>query len=113
MLAGWSIHPEYEKVAWNSALTYDMIFTQPVVYEFENLKAPTLLIIGQLDRTALGKQQVAEELRKTMGNYPKLGKETKVKIAGSVLIELPSVGHLPHIEAFEQFISPVLAFLKK
>ena len=111
MLAGWSLHPDYKIVAWNSALTYDMIFTQPVVYEFQNLKTPTLLIIGQLDRTALGKQQVSEELRKTMGDYPKLGRDTKQKIPGSVLVEINNVGHLPHIEAFEQFIGPLLQFL--
>ena len=113
MLAGWTLHPEYERVAWNSALTYDMIFTQPVVYEFQHIKIPTLLIIGQLDRTALGKQQAPEELRATMGNYPKLGKETKQKIAGSQLVELDNVGHLPHIEAFDRFINPLLNFLKQ
>ena len=113
ILAGWSIHPGYRTVAWNAALTYDMIFTQPVVYEFDKIKTPTLLIIGQLDRTALGKQQVAEEIRKTMGNYPKLGKEINQKIPGSKLIELNNVGHLPHIEAFEQFITPLLEFLRR
>ncbi len=111
MLAGWSAHPDYKTVAWNSALTYDMIFTQPVIYEFEHIKAPTLLIIGQLDRTALGKQQVPEETRKNMGNYPRMGRETQQKIQGSVLIELPNVGHLPHIEAFDQFIAPLISFL--
>ncbi|MBT1705544.1 alpha/beta hydrolase, partial [Chryseosolibacter indicus] len=45
--AGWTTNPNYKLIAWNSALTYDMIFTQPVVYEFQNIKAPTLLIIGQ------------------------------------------------------------------
>lgn len=113
MLAGWTLHPEYERVAWNSALTYDMIFTQPVVYEFQNIKTPTLLIIGQLDRTALGKQQVPEEVRVTMGNYPRLGMDAKQKIAGSQLVELDNVGHLPHIEAFDRFIKPVLDFLNQ
>lgn len=112
ILAGWSLHPHYSTVAWNAALTYDMIFTQPVLYEFEKLKTPTLLIIGQSDRTALGKQQATEEVQKTMGNYPKLGKETKQKIQGSILVELNNIGHLPHIEAFDQFITPLLAFLK-
>jgi pimeloyl-ACP methyl ester carboxylesterase len=83
------------------------------LYEFENIKTPTLLIIGQLDRTALGKQQLPEELRKTMGDYPKLGKLTQQKIAGSQLVELDNIGHLPHIEAFARFITPLLDFLKK
>jgi pimeloyl-ACP methyl ester carboxylesterase len=37
--------------AWNMALTTDMLFTQPVYYEFNKIKVPTTLIIGELDRT--------------------------------------------------------------
>ena len=89
-----------------------MIFTQPVCYEFENMKVPTLLIIGQLDRTAIGKNLVGENVRKTLGNYPELGKLTHEKIKGSKLVELNGVGHAPHIEAFNRFIQPLLEFLK-
>ena len=78
--AGWTLSKDYDRIAWNSALTYDMIYTQPVYYEFENIKAPTLLIIGQLDRTALGKNFVSEDVKKTLGNYPALGKLTHEKI---------------------------------
>ncbi len=46
LLAGWTLDPDYAKIAWNSALTYDMIFTQPVIYEFKDLTCPVLLIIG-------------------------------------------------------------------
>ena len=111
ILAGWTLNPEYPSIAWNSALTYDMIFTQPVVYEFPEVTAPTLLIIGQRDKTALGKNLVSEEVRKTMGNYPKLGKKTNNAIPGSQLVELYGVGHMPHIEAYDQFIQPLMDFL--
>ena len=110
--AGWTLSKDYDRVAWNSALTYDMIYTQPVCYEFENIKTPTLLIIGQLDRTALGKNLVSEETRKTLGNYPVLGKQTHEKIKGSQLVELEGVGHVPHVEVFDQFIQALLQFLK-
>ncbi len=89
-----------------------MIYTQPVCYEFENITAPALLIIGQLDRTALGKNLVSEDVRKTLGNYPELGKLTHEKIKGSQLVELDGVGHVPHIEAFDKFIHALLEFLK-
>lgn len=46
LLTGWTKHPDYPVVAMTNAQTSDMIFTQPVVYEFKNLKVPTLLIIG-------------------------------------------------------------------
>ena len=112
MLAGWTLSPEYPVIAWNSALTYDMVYTQPVVYEFPQVKVPTLLIIGQLDRTALGKNLVSEEVRQTLGNYPRLGQETAAAIPNARLVELDGVGHLPHIEAYERFLEPLLGFLK-
>jgi pimeloyl-ACP methyl ester carboxylesterase len=110
--AGWTLGKDYDRIAWNSALTYDMIYSQPVCYEFENVKTPTLLIIGQLDRTALGKNLVNEDARKTLGNYPVLGKLAHEKIKGSRLVALDGVGHIPHIEAFDRFIQPLLDFLK-
>lgn len=113
LLAGWTLDKNYPRVAWNAARTSDMIFTQPVLYEFEDLRIPTLLIIGQRDRTAIGKNLAPKEVAATMGNYPKLGKQTAAKIKNSQLVELENVGHLPHIEAFSRFIIPLLDFLNK
>ena len=113
LLAGWTLNSNYETIAWNNALTYDMIFTQPVVYEFQYITAPTLLIIGTRDRTALGKPLVSEDVRKTMGLYGELGKKTQHAIPNSELVEIENVGHLPHIEKFESFITPLLQFLKQ
>lgn len=113
LLTGWVKDKDYPVVAWNNALTSDMVFTQPVCYEFGNIKAPTLLMIGTRDRTAIGKQNVPKEVQATMGQYQKLGKETQKKIPNAKLIELDNVGHLPHIEAFERFVEPLVEFLKK
>lgn len=113
LLAGWTLNSDYKTIAWNAALTYDMIFTQPVVYEFKYIKAPTLLIIGTRDRTALGKPLVSQEVRKTMGLYNELGKETQKTIPNAQLVEIANVGHLPHIEKFNDFIAPLISFLKQ
>lgn len=113
LLAGWTLNSDYKTIAWNSALTYDMIFTQPVIYEFKNITAPTLLIIGTRDRTALGKPLVSPETRKTMGLYNVLGKKTQQTIPNAQLVEIENVGHLPHIEKFNAFINPLILFLKK
>jgi pimeloyl-ACP methyl ester carboxylesterase len=112
ILAGWTLNSDYERIAWNAALTYDMIFTQPVLYEFKNISCPTLLIIGTRDRTALGKPLVSKEVRRTMGLYEQLGKQTQQVIPDARLLEIPNVGHLPHIESFQAFITPLLAFLE-
>ncbi|MBT1705303.1 alpha/beta fold hydrolase, partial [Chryseosolibacter indicus] len=69
--------------------------------------------IGQRDRTAIGKNTIPEDVRKTLGNYPQLGRDTQKKILNSKLVELDNVGHLPHIEAFDRFIKPLLDFLSK
>ena len=113
MTAGWTNNIKYSLIAWCSALTYDMIMTQPVVYELKHLNTPTLLIIGLNDKTALGKELVSMEVQQSMGNYAVLGKETAHKIKGSVLIELDNTGHLPHIQSFEKFITPLLSFIQK
>jgi pimeloyl-ACP methyl ester carboxylesterase len=113
LLSGVTLDKNYPLVAWNNALTTDMIITQPVVYELENIKAPTLLITGQSDRTAIGKDLVPKEVALTMGNYPALGLQTKRKIPNSELVKIEGTGHLPHIESFDKFIQPLLAFLRK
>ena len=112
LLAGWTLNSDYKTIAWNSALTYDMIFTQPVVYEFKNISSPTLLIIGTRDRTALGKGLVSEDVRKTMGLYNELGEKAQKIIPNAQLVEIENVGHLPHIEKFNSFIKPLIKFLK-
>lgn len=112
VLAGWTLNEDYPIIAWNNALTYDMIFTQPVVYEFKDVEAPTLLIIGTRDRTALGKPLVSKEKQKEMGRYDRLGKRTEREIPNAKLVEIQDIGHLPHIEDFDSFIKPLKRFLK-
>lgn len=63
MLAGLNAGKGHEKVAWNSALIYDMIFTQPVYYEFPNIKVPTVLYIGTDDTTAIGSDIAPPEVK--------------------------------------------------
>lgn len=103
--AGWTLHPDYPLIAWNSALTFDMIFTQPVLYEFKSLKVPTALIIGQKDKTAPGKAWAPEENKKKMGLYPHLGRQAARLIPQARLYELQGLGHMPHIENLEQFFT--------
>ncbi|MCF8714854.1 alpha/beta hydrolase [Joostella atrarenae] len=112
LLAGWTLNSDYNVIAWNAALTYDMIFTQPVLYEFKNITCPTLLIIGTRDRTALGKPLVTAEVRETMGLYKELGKLTQKRIPNAELVEIENTGHLPHIEKFDKFIKPLVSFLE-
>lgn len=112
LIAGWTLHPDYPKVAWDAALTSDMIYNQPVCYEFKNIKVPTLLIIGTRDRTAIGKDRAPKELQPEMGQYQELGKKTQQQIPGSRLVEIENVGHLPHIEVYDTFWKALYDFIK-
>lgn len=111
VLSGWTVNPRYPLVAWNSALTADMIFTQPVVYEFPLLRVSTLLIIGQKDRTAIGKAWAPEAAAKNLGNYPVLGRKTARAIPGARLVEIANAGHLPQVETFDVYSEALVRFL--
>lgn len=63
MLAGMYAGPGSEQVAWNQALASDMVFNQPVVHEFGALRVPTTLLIGQQDRTAIGRDRAPDALK--------------------------------------------------
>lgn len=103
MLAGLNKGPGHEKVAWNSALIYDMIFTQPVYYEFKDLKVPTTLMIGTADTTAIGSDIASPAVKAQLGHYNVLGKQVAQLIPGARLIEFPGMGHAPQMEAPAKF----------
>ncbi len=98
MYAGLNRGPGKELVAWNSALIYDMIYTQPFFYEMEKISVPTLLMIGNKDNTAIGKDLAPPGVRESLGNYAQLGKRAAARIPGARLVEFPELGHAPQIQ---------------
>jgi pimeloyl-ACP methyl ester carboxylesterase len=102
----------FPQIAFVNALTYQMIYEQPVNYEFENIKVPTLLIIGQDDRTIVGKAKVPKEIISEHGQYPELGRNTKQKIKNARLVELEAVGHIPQCRHRKNLKKPWLIFYK-
>jgi len=107
---GWITGPDWPRVAWNAALTSDMVFTQPVVHEFPQVRVPTLLIIGQRDRTKLAGWAPPEVLEK-LGDYPALGRAAAQAIPGARLVELEGIGHVPQVEAWDAYQAALLDFL--
>ncbi|RAJ92295.1 pimeloyl-ACP methyl ester carboxylesterase [Larkinella arboricola] len=104
--------PDFNAIAWSNAVTYLMIYEQPVCYEFNRLKTPTLLIIGQEDRTVVGKNLLSKTEQARHGLYPELGRQTVKQLQSGKLIELDGVGHIPHIQAPERFLKALGDFLK-
>jgi pimeloyl-ACP methyl ester carboxylesterase len=112
MLAGMYRGAGKQIVAWNSALLYDMIYTQPVVYELGLLKMPTLLMIGDKDTTAIGKDAAPPEVQAVLGHYPELGKRAAATIPDAALVEFADLGHAPQMQDPPAFYKALLEGLK-
>jgi pimeloyl-ACP methyl ester carboxylesterase len=94
--------------AWNQALTTDMLLTQPVIREIDRIRVPTLLMIGQRDNTAIGKDAAPPSVAKRLGNYSKLGREAARRIAGSELVSFDDLGHSPQVQDAARFDAELL-----
>jgi pimeloyl-ACP methyl ester carboxylesterase len=108
MLAGLNQGPGHRLVAWNSALIYDMIFTQPIIYEVPLLKMPVVLMLGTSDTTAIGSDVAPPDVKARVGHYDVLGKEVIKRIPQGRLIEFAGLGHAPQIQDPQQFHKALL-----
>ncbi len=113
MLVGTYRSPGKTAVAWNSALLYDMIYTQPVYYEFEHIAVPTLLLIGDKDNTAIGKDLAPPSVQAELGHYPELAKQAVARIPGAKLVEFPDLGHASQIQDPAAFHKELLRGLQR
>ncbi|MFC4726877.1 alpha/beta fold hydrolase [Coralloluteibacterium thermophilus] len=95
--------PRGRDFAWSMALTSDMVFTQPVVHEFPQLRVPTTLIVGGRDRTAIGRDAAPRAVARTLGDYPALARAAAEAIPDARLVLFDDLGHLPQIEDFGRF----------
>jgi len=111
MAAGMLQGEGRERVAWNQALTYDMLYTQPVVHEFGQIAVPTTLLIGEKDNTAPGKDAAAPEVAKQLGNYPELGPKAAKAIPNAKLVTWPELGHSPQVQDPKRFNEALLKAL--
>jgi pimeloyl-ACP methyl ester carboxylesterase len=102
---------DYPRFAQVSALTYQMIYEGPILNELPRLTVPTLLVIGQNDRTVFGRRFAPPEVVRPMGNFPLLGRTAQMNIPGAVLKEFNGVGHVPHLEQPERFHAVVMDFI--
>ena len=102
----------FDKIARINAVTYQMIYEQPVIYELNRVKAPTLFIIGQSDRTIVGKEYLTDEQKNTYGQYPELGIRMSGLITNAKLIELAGMGHISHVQDIDKFAAALFPFLE-
>jgi len=92
---GWQLSPEWHRLAKVRALNRQMVYSQPVVYEFPHIEVPALILSGEEDGP----------------DFPENARNTCNAIPDCTLKLLENIGHNPHIEAPELFHSELLEFL--
>lgn len=93
---GWTLSGEWPRLAWIRASLLQMVYMEPIMYEWPRVTAKTLVIGGEKDGP----------------NFPALAKRSADTIPGAQLVLFPNVGHNPHMEAPELFYPKLMEFLK-
>ena len=81
-----------------------MIYNDPVVYDWPNIKAPTLAFGGAEDILP-GSVAVFQERMKVLANT--------IPNGNGKLHLIPGLGHVPHMEDAGKTLPPLVAFLKE
>ena len=101
-------YPRWLRAFVNS---YQMIYSQPVVYEIPLLRQPVLFLMGANDRNAPGRAFAPEALRPRMGDNTRLAQELAARMREARVEVFEGIGHLVHLEAKDRFNASMLAFL--
>ena len=105
MQAGMYRGPGKEIMAWNSALTSQMIATQPVVHELERLAMPVLLLIGDKDTTGRSSRTPPGVVT---GDFPAMSEAAAKRIPKAELVRFADMGHSPQIQDPARFHAALL-----
>jgi pimeloyl-ACP methyl ester carboxylesterase len=101
-------YPRWLRAFVNS---YQMIYSQPVVYEIPLLTLPTLFIMGANDHNAPGRPYAPAALRPKMGENALLAQALAARMTDAKVQVFEGVGHLVHLEAKDRFNAAMLSFL--
>jgi pimeloyl-ACP methyl ester carboxylesterase len=107
-MAGSGDYPRFLRVV---ALTYLMIYQNPVRGFFARLNAPVLLMAGDQDHGVPLLSYASPEMRGKIPGLIEAAREVVLEIPDGKLVEFAGLGHVPHLEAPEQFEKAVLGFL--
>ncbi|HEX7284333.1 MAG TPA: alpha/beta hydrolase [Vicinamibacterales bacterium] len=100
----WTLGAEWPRLAMVQALTGQNLQQDPVVYDWANIKAPTLAFGGAEDILP-GTVKLFQDRMKVLADT--------IPNGNGKLHLIPGLGHVPHVEAPEKTIPPMIAFLKE
>ena len=93
---GWTQSGDWPRMALVRAWQQYAIANDPVVYDWPNIKARTLVIGGEKDGA----------------NYPAAAKRVADTVQNGQVYIIPGIGHNPQFEAPDKLYPPLLKFLK-
>jgi pimeloyl-ACP methyl ester carboxylesterase len=106
-----TLSPDYPRWARAAALAFQMIYQQPVRYEYHLIAPPTLLIVGAEDHVVpLGNYAKPDQVTR-LGDFVGLSAAAAQDIPRATRVVIPDCGHIPHLEFPSQFLTRLLPFL--
>ena len=99
----WTLGADWPRLAMVQALTSNVIGSDPVVYDWAHIKAPTLAFGGAED-VLPGSVKLFQDRMKVLADTIPNGNGKLHLIAG--------LGHVPHLEDAAKTIQPMVEFLK-
>jgi len=100
----WTLSADWPRLAMVQALIGQMLYGDPVVYDWEHIQVPTLAFGGAEDML-LGP---AKNFQDRMAFLAK-----SVPNGNGRLHLIPGLGHVPHLEAPDKVLPPLVAYLKE
>jgi len=100
----WTLGADWPRLAMVQTLIGQLPYADPVVYDWAHIKVPTLAFGGDQDMLA-GTPATFQQRMKYIADTIPNGK-------GKLLL-LPGLGHVPHMEAPDKTLPPLVAFLKE
>jgi pimeloyl-ACP methyl ester carboxylesterase len=106
-----SAEPNGKTVVRAAALTFQMIYQQPVRYEYHHLAPPVLLVVGAEDHVVpLGQYAQPADVAR-LGDFIALSAAAAQDIPRATRVVIPDCGHIPHLEQPSQFLAQLIPFL--
>jgi pimeloyl-ACP methyl ester carboxylesterase len=106
-----TLSPDYPRWARAAALTFQMIYQQPVRYEYRLIAPPVLLVVGAQDHVVpLGQYATPVEAAR-LGDFVTLSAAAAQDIPRATRVVIPDCGHVPHLEQPVTFLARLLPFL--
>lgn len=101
---GWTLSADWPRLAMVQTLIGNVNYADPVVYDWAHITATTLVFGGADDFLAGTPANFQARMKYISETIPN-GKAR--------LLLLPGLGHVPHLEAPERTMPPLIAFLKE